>query len=225
MKKVGMRWFTEGLSKLQEEFEVSSIESMRAVAKQFPTSSMIYTRYVSVAHRSSGERQKELALEVINTPNAPPVVKTLAEHILNGTKPYQIGKPLDIRFTALDGREVDLAKLRGKVVLVEFWSTSCAPCVAEMPAVKAVYEKLHKRGFEIIAISLDDKESALRRFIRENEVPWPQHFDGKGWENEFALRYGVFSIPTMWLVDKRGNLRTENARFDLEQSITRLLEE
>ena len=136
-----------------------------------------------------------------------------------------MGKPLDIRFTALDGREVDLAQLTGKVVLVEYWSTTCGPCIAELPAVKAAYEKFRERGFEVVAISIDDKESALRRFIKEKGLPWPQHFDGKGWENKFALQYGVFSIPTMWLVDKCGNLRATDVRFDLEQRIKSLLDE
>jgi peroxiredoxin len=225
MKKVGMRLFTEGMSKLHEEFEAAGIESMRSALKQFPTNSLIYTMLVAVAQRSTGERQKELATEILNAPGALPGAKTLAEHILKGTKPYQVGKPLDIRFSALDGREVDLAKLRGKVVLVEFWSTTCGPCLAEMPAVKAAYQKLHGQGFEVVGISLDDKESALRHFIKEKDLPWPQHFDGKGWENLFAVRYGIFGIPTTWLVDKQGQLRDTNARFDLERRVTALLAE
>jgi peroxiredoxin len=225
MKKVGMRLFTEGMSKLHEEFEAAGIESMRSALKQFPTNSLIYTMLVAVAQRSTGERQKELATEILNAPGALPGAKTLAEHILKGTKPYQVGKPLDIRFSALDGREVDLAKLRGKVVLVEFWSTTCGPCLAEMPAEKAAYQKLHGQGFEVVGISLDDKESALRHFIKEKDLPWPQHFDGKGWENLFAVRYGIFGIPTTWLVDKQGQLRDTNARFDLERRVTALLAE
>jgi thiol-disulfide isomerase/thioredoxin len=225
MKKVGMRLFTEGMSKLGEEFERASIENMQAALKQFPASSRIYTMLVAVAQRSTGQRQKDLATQIINAPGAPSGAKTLATHILKGTKPYEVGKALEIRFTALDGREVDLARLTGKVVLVEFWSTSCGPCLAEMPTVKAVYQKLHGQGFEVVAISLDDKESALRRFINAKELPWPQHFDGRGWENQFAVRYGISSIPTVWLVDKRGNLRDTNARFDLEQRVTALLRE
>ncbi len=225
MKKVGMRLFTEGMSKLHEEFEVASIENMRSALKQFPTNSLIYTMLVSVAQRSTGERQKELAAEIIDAPGAPPGAKTLANHILKGTKPYQVGQPLDIHFTSLDGREVDLAKLTGKVVLVQFWSTTCGPCIGDMPSVKAAYERFHSQGFEVVAISLDDKETALRRFIKEKELPWPQHFDGKGWRNQFAVRHGISSIPTMWLVDKRGNLRSTNARFFLERSVTSLLGE
>jgi peroxiredoxin len=225
MKKVGMRLFTDGMSKLHDEFETASVESMRSALKQFPSNSMIFTMLVAVAQRSTGERQKDLAMEIVDAPGAPPGAKTLANHILKGTRPYQVGKPLDIHFTALDGREVDIAKLTGKVVLVEFWSTTCGPCIGEMPEVKAAYEKLHPRGFEVVAISLDDKETALRRFIKEKALPWPQHFDGKGWENQFAVQYGIFSIPTMWLVDKRGILRDINARSNLEIRISSLLDE
>jgi thiol-disulfide isomerase/thioredoxin len=225
MKKVGMRMFTEGMSKLHDEFEDNSIEVSRAALKQFPTNSMIYTMLVAVAQRSPAERQHELAQEIRDAPGAPAGAKALAEHLLKGTKPYEVGKPLDIRFTALDGREVDLAKLKGKVVLIEFWSTSCGPCIGEIPTVKAAYEKFHERGFEVVAISLDDKESVLRMFVAEKKLPWPQHFDGKGWGNQFAVRYGIFAIPTMWLVDKQGNLRDAEARGALERRVEMLLTE
>jgi peroxiredoxin len=224
-RKVGMRLFTEGKSAVNEDFESNSMEVTRSALKQFPTNSFLYTALIAFAQRSNPERQQELAKEIRDAPGAPAGAKTLAEHLLKGTKPYEIGKPVDIRFTALDGRVVDLANLKGKVVLVEFWSTSCGPCIAEMPSIKAAYEKLHVRGFEVVAISLDDKESALRRFIADKKLPWPQHFDGKGWENQFAMRYGVFSIPTMWLVDKRGNLCDTNPWRPLEQRIETLLAE
>jgi peroxiredoxin len=225
MKQVGMRLFTEGLSKMREEFEANSIATMRSALSQFPSNSMIYTMLVAMAERAKDDQRKELANEILQASAAPPGAKTLAEHILKGTRPYRTGKPLDLRFTALDGRVVDLTLLKGKVVLVEFWSTTCGPCIGEMPSVKAVYEKFHERGFEVVAISLDDKESALRRFIKEKELPWPQHFDGKGWQNQFAVKYGVFSIPTMWLVDKHGNLRLTNARGNLERHVEALLRE
>jgi peroxiredoxin len=223
-KKVGMRLFTEGMSKLEAEFESNEVGSMRSALKLFPTNSMIYTLLVSIAQGSTGDRQKELANDILKAPGAPPGAKTLAEHLLKGTKPYEVGKPVDIQFTALDGRQVDLAKLKGKVVLVEFWSTSCGPCVARMPEVKAAYQKFQDRGFEVIGICLDDRESVLRRFIKEKELSWPQYFDGKGWENKFSLRYGIFAIPTMWLVDTAGNLCSTEAELGLERQVASLLD-
>jgi len=117
-----------------------------------------------------------------------------------------------------------LAKLKDKVVLVEFWSTTCGPCIAEMPTVKAAYRKLHDQGFEVVAISLDDKESALRRFIKEKELPWPQHFDGKFWKNKYAVEYTITGVPAMFLLDQAGMLVSTDARGPkLEQELKRLL--
>jgi thiol-disulfide isomerase/thioredoxin len=136
-----------------------------------------------------------------------------------------VGKPLAIKFAAVDGRQVDLGYLRGKVVLIDFWATWCGPCVHEVPHVKAVYDKLHPKGFEIVGISFDQKKTALQSFVLKEKMTWPQYFDGKGWENQFGVRFGIESIPTMWLVDKKGVLRHIDAREDLEAKVQKLLAE
>jgi thiol-disulfide isomerase/thioredoxin len=131
--------------------------------------------------------------------------------------------PLDLKFTALDGSSVDVSKLRGKVVLVDFWATWCQPCVAEMPQVVAAYEKYHGVGLEIVGISLDQDKDALQKYLGDNKMPWPQYFDGKGWDNLFAKRFGIDSIPAMWLVGKDGKVVTMDAGGDLDANIGKLL--
>ncbi|MBI5385665.1 MAG: TlpA family protein disulfide reductase [Verrucomicrobia bacterium] len=92
---------------------------------------------------------------------------------------------------------------KGKVVLLDFWATWCGPCVVEIPNVVKAYEQFHEKGLEILGISLDraGAEQKLADFTREKNMPWPQVFDGKFWQAEVAVRYGIQSIPHMLLVD------------------------
>ena len=139
----------------------------------------------------------------------------------------QLGKaPLDLKFKAVDGTDVDVAKLRGKVVLVDFWATWCGPCRMEIPNVVATYNQLHKDGFEIVGISLDQSKDKLLGYTQQAGMTWPQYFDGKGWANDISSRYGINAIPAAWLVDKKGLVRTTQARgADLATQVKALLAE
>jgi thiol-disulfide isomerase/thioredoxin len=194
----------------------------RDLIKDFPKRREGYDILLEAASQAEGDKARSLAKEIVAS-DAPQEAKSRAEGML--TKFEALGKPLPIKFTSIDGREVDLAKLTGKVVLVDFWATWCGPCVAELPHVKDAYDKLHGKGFEIVGISFDEDKKKLEKFVADKEMKWPQYFDGKVWQNEFGQKYGINGIPAMWLVDKKGNLRDMNARGALEEKVTKLLEE
>ncbi|MEM7698182.1 MAG: TlpA disulfide reductase family protein [Verrucomicrobiota bacterium] len=135
-----------------------------------------------------------------------------------------VGDKMEIAFTSTTGDDIDVAAMKDKVILIDFWATWCGPCIAEMPNVVAAYDKYHEEGFEVIGISLDDDEAKLNQFIADNEMPWPQYFDGKGWENEIAQRFGIGSIPATFLVGKDGTIVASNLRGPaLEEAVEKAL--
>jgi thiol-disulfide isomerase/thioredoxin len=140
-------------------------------------------------------------------------------------KEEMVGKPVNLQFTAVDGSAIDLQALRGKIVLIDFWATWCPDCLRDMPAIRQIYQKYKDKGFAVIGISLDKDAQALSNFVARKLIPWPQYFDGQGWGNQFATKYGVRAIPEMWLIDQRGDLVSTNvAAGKLDQKIDQLIQ-
>jgi thiol-disulfide isomerase/thioredoxin len=134
-----------------------------------------------------------------------------------------VGRPVTMKFEAADGSVIDTQKLRGKVVLLDFWATWCGPCMKEVPNVVAAYNKYHSKGFEIIGVSLDQDKDAMQRVTTQQGMTWPQYFDGKGWKNNVAVQCNIRSIPAMWLINQNGILVTTSARGNLDAEIGKLL--
>lgn len=133
-------------------------------------------------------------------------------------------RPFPIAAKDLSGKPLSLAQYRGKVVLMDFWATWCVPCVGEMPNVIAAYKKYHAQGFDVLGISLDEDRGALTSFLKQNQMPWRQVFDGKGWKSAVSTRYGVMSIPFGLLIGRDGAIRAVEVRGpDLAPAIRQAL--
>ena len=217
----------EGNPAVFAEFE----SQLRRIIADFPKSLEPWNALLSLAQQSEPERSERLLKEIEAASNAgtisPDFKKTIAmvrkQAEAQKKQRERVGKPLELAFKAVDGRTVDLAAMKGKVVLIDFWATWCGPCVAELPHVLEAYQKLHDRGFEIVGISLDQEKEALQAFTKKRGMTWPQYFDGEGWGNKYAQEFGITGIPAMWLVDRDGKLVDQEAREDLAGKVERLL--
>jgi thiol-disulfide isomerase/thioredoxin len=130
----------------------------------------------------------------------------------------------DFQEKDLEGKPLSVSRFKGKVLLVDFWATWCGPCRVELPNVIATYEKHHKNGFEILGISLDNDEQAMKQFLASNKMTWPQYFDGLGWQTKLAGQYGVNSIPATYLLDAQGKIIARDLRGDdLEEAVAAAL--
>ena len=143
--------------------------------------------------------------------------------------PIQIGKAApDITYPDPNGKNRSLSSLKGKVVLLDFWASWCGPCRRENPNVVRIYNKYHKKGFEVFSVSLDKPNGKSRWIsaIEKDGLIWPNHVsDLKGWSSAPARLYKVRSIPRTFLIDRNGNIADMNVRgAALEAAVKELLE-
>lgn len=133
----------------------------------------------------------------------------------------QLGKPVDLSFMATDGTKVDLADNRGQVTALVFWSAESAPSLVWMKYFAKFAGEQH--GLRVVTVSLDRNKADLNAAIHSLNIAWPTAFDGKGWENEIARKCGINTLPTLWLINRKGMLSYLNARDSYEHRIRELL--
>jgi peroxiredoxin len=111
----------------------------------------------------------------------------------------------DVTFTTLEGQEIKLSELEGKVVLVNFWATDCPGCIKEMPDLIKTYNEYKDKGFELIAVAMSyDPPSHVLNYTQKNALPFPVMHDGFG---EIATSFNNVRVtPTAFILDKQGNV-------------------
>ncbi|MDH4175436.1 MAG: TlpA family protein disulfide reductase [Betaproteobacteria bacterium] len=109
------------------------------------------------------------------------------------------------QFIALAGDSFTAADLRGRVVLVNFWATSCVTCVAEMPKMAATWRKYAPRGYDMVAVAMSyDHPNAVAAFVRQQALPFRVALDTDG---AVARAFGNVSVtPTTYLLDRSGRI-------------------
>ncbi len=129
------------------------------------------------------------------------------------TRLDSVGKRLDLRGQTIDGKNFQLASLRGKPVILHYWATWCEPCKQDMRRLRQLQARYQKAGLEIVGVSVDVNRSDAAAFLKENPLPWTQLFEEGGMEaSRLANELGVQTLPTMLLIDKAGKVVHHNVQ-------------
>ena len=113
----------------------------------------------------------------------------------------------DVTLTTMEGETVNLAELRGRSLLINFWATWCPPCQEEMPALERVDRKWRERGVTVLAINFEEDGQAIRQYLTENELSLPVLQDTAG---DAAIELDITYLPTTLFVDAEGVIRSRN---------------
>jgi len=120
-------------------------------------------------------------------------------------KPYTKDRQAPpLQLATLDGDIIDLAALRGKVVMVNFWATWCPPCVEEIPSLQRLYAATRERGLEILAVDVGEDEATMRKFLADKPTDFPVLMDK---DASVFKRWGVHAFPTTLVLDRQHKIR------------------
>lgn len=213
------------------------VDDLAAAAKRYPAEPTLAGAALMLAGTTRPEAQElrqkiaTIVSGALTSPAAATVSKQLdtinAKFATQQKLRAMEGKPLTLQGPTPQGGVVSTADYKGKVVLVDFWATWCGPCKDELPKLKKVYAQYHSQGLEVVGVSCDNDGEALVQFLGQNrDMPWPQLFDAgqPGW-HALASEYGINAIPTMFLIDRKGILRSVDARTNYEKLVPELLKE
>ena len=217
-RRISLQWQDLGITPdVRRENAVANARSFAAAFPKDRRAPRFLTEAAALCN-SHPDLKRKLLQEAIVLSNEESMLERLKD---DSMQLDQLGKPVNLTFTATDGTRVDLDKETGKVTAVIFWSSESAPSVVWM----GYFAKFaaEQPGLRVVTVSLDRNRADLNAAMRSLGITWPTAFDGKGWQNTIARTFGINTLPTFWLIDRRGHLAFLNARDSYEHRIRELL--
>lgn len=131
---------------------------------------------------------------------------------------------LDFTVAGMNGNQIKLSDMKGKVLLLDFWASWCGPCRISNKQLVKLYTKYKDKGFEIFGVSLDESHGDWKKAIAKDKITWLQGIDVGGWDALAAAKWQVDAIPASFLINKKGDVVAINLeKNELENKIKELL--
>jgi thiol-disulfide isomerase/thioredoxin len=203
-------FFQQGLRRQKDEyFTRAHEEANKALAARANFPDAIYLDGLALAHlqqdaAARARFEEYVKMKTTDDPNRQRALRYISRPELVRSR---MAPPFAV--TTTDGQKISLDDLQGKVVLLDFWATWCAPCREALPHLKNVAERFHGEPLVILSVSLDSDELKWKEFITQNEMNWLQYRDG-GFEGSVAKLFGVKAIPHTFTIDADGVLQDEH---------------
>ncbi len=212
------------------EKQADSVQNeMTTLQKNFvknnPKSYVTPSILVSISYEMEAPEIESMINGLDTTIAALPQIKALKEHVAM-MKAVSVGqKAPDFTMNDPDGKPVSLSsKIGSKLLLIDFWAAWCGPCRQENPNVVKVYNEFHKKGFDILGVSLDQKKEDWVKAIADDKLTWNHVSDLQYWNNAAAKLYAVNAIPANFLLDETGTIIGKNLRGeDLQKKVSEVL--
>ena len=207
----------------------SAIQLYKTVLKRWAMQPAFIQSFAAVHHslRWDGDKDSILmdsTLFYLKKNYATNTYTTQIENKIIKIKRIRLGAVVP-NFTSIDskGNIFKLNEVKGNYILLDFWASWCGPCRKESPSLVKAYQNYKEKGFEIISISLDDKESKWKKAITKDHYTWTNISELNGWESLAVELYSVGSIPSSFLLDKDGKIIAKNLRgAALEEKLVEL---
>jgi peroxiredoxin len=235
-----LRKLDEGLPKAKEAHNTSWINMATKQHFDLLKETSVIKKDFVISHPSSFVSPVILAglINNMSLPEMEPIINSMSPDVvkiktvqdlklrIEAFKSVLPGKKApDFTLPDVNGNQVSLSSLIGpKALLIDFWAAWCGPCRNENPNVVAVYQKFHKKGFDIIGVSLDRNKADWTSAINEDKLTWTHVSDLKYFNCAAARLYAVNSIPSNFLLNREGIIVATNLRGnDLSKEVKKLL--
>jgi thiol-disulfide isomerase/thioredoxin len=205
-----MAFMAEGIDKHKDEILSRAHDELTkalAAVANFPAAEYADGQVMAHLKQDAAAKacfEKYTQLETKDSPERQRALRYIAQPELARAR---MAPPFEV--TTIDGRQVSLDGLQGKVVLLDFWATWCGPCREALPHVRQIAKKFDGQPLVVLSVSLDNDESKWKEFVAKNEMTWLQYFDG-GFDGPIAKSFGVRAIPNTFTIDADGVLQDEH---------------